>query len=140
MVVKKSIVYVKRIAMIQREKMSLLSKGEYQLLSKKVLPYLRDVYDNSIRIFETVDSYRESVSSVYDLYMSTVSSNMNEVMKVLSIMATVALPLTVISSIYGTNFDFLPGASASNGFWVMITMMVGVMGLLALYFKRRGWF
>lgn len=140
MSVKKKIILIKRIAMIQREKISFLAKGDYSLLSKKVLPYFRDIYDNSIRIFETSDNYRESVSSLYEVYMSTLSNNTNDVMKVLSIIATTALPMTVISGIYGTNFKFLPGSSTIYGFWVMIAAMVGVIGAMVLYFRRRGWF
>ena len=92
------------------------------------------------RIFEAIENYRESVSTVSELYLSTVSNNTNEVMKVLSVIATTALPLTVISGIYGTNFQWLPGASTSYGFWIMIAVMVGVMGSMLFYFKRRGWF
>ncbi len=139
MSVKKKIIYVKRIAMIQREKISALAKGEYELISKKLLPYLRDVYDNSIRIFEMAENYRETISSSYEVYMSTVSTNLNEIMKILSIITTISLPLTVISGIYGTNFQLLPGSSASYGFWIMIAVMVGITGSMILFFRRKKW-
>lgn len=137
---KKRVIHVKKIALSQKEKVSILAKSEFHFLHKKVIPYFRDVYDNAIKVFETVENYRESVSSVYELYMSTVSNNLNEVMKVLSVIATVALPLTVISSIYGTNFEVLPGSTAKYGFWVMILVMLGIVGAMMVYFKKKGWF
>lgn len=137
---RKRVIYLKKITIALREKISLLTKGDTPFISKKVIPYFRDIHNNSIRIFEAIENYRESVSTVSELYLSTVSNNTNEVMKVLSVIATTALPLTVISGIYGTNFQWLPGASTSYGFWIMIAVMVGVMGSMLFYFKRRGWF
>ncbi|HLC52362.1 MAG TPA: magnesium/cobalt transporter CorA [Candidatus Nanoarchaeia archaeon] len=137
---KNKIIYVKKFALSQKEKISIISKSNVKFLSKRIIPYFRDIYDNAIHVFETTENYRESASSVYELYMSTVSNNMNEVMKVLSIIATITLPLTVISSIYGTNFEILPGSSAKYGFWLMILGMASMMGLMILYFRRRGWF
>ena len=137
---RKKVIYLKKITIALREKISLLTKGDYPFISRKVVPYFRDISNNSIRIFETIENYRESVSNLSELYLSTVSNNTNEIMKVLSVIATTALPLTVISGIYGTNFEFLPGASASYGFWIMIALMIVVMSTMLLYFRKRGWF
>lgn len=137
---KNRVIHVKKFALSQKEKISILAKSEVKFLSKKVVPYFRDIYDNAIRVYETIENYRESVSSVYELYMSTVSNNMNEVMKFLSVIATIALPLTVISSIYGTNFEVLPGSSARYGFWLMIVGMISVMCFMVVYFKKKRWF
>ena len=126
---KREIINIKRIAFQQREKVSFLAKNEYKLISKKAVPYFRDAYDHSIRVSDAVDNSREAISSAFDAYMSSVSNKMNEVMKVLSVIATIALPLTVISSIYGTNFSRLPGASYVYGFWVMILLMILVVFL-----------
>ncbi|MBI2146185.1 magnesium/cobalt transporter CorA [Candidatus Woesearchaeota archaeon] len=140
MELKKGVVDIKRVALPQREKVSLLTKNEHEQISRRALPYFRDLYDHSVRVYETIENCRESVSASYDLYMSTMSHNMNEVMKVLSIMATIALPLTVLSGIFGTNFAVLPGASSRYGFWIMIVIMVGMVGSMIIYFRRRGWF
>jgi magnesium transporter len=137
---KKSIGQFKKVTMYQREKLSELSKENYIVFSKKLKPYLRDVYDHSIRISDKVDNLRELVSNAFDVYMSSVSNNMNEVMKTLSIIATIALPLSVISGIYGTNFDILPGQHMKYGFWIMILVMAGMAGVMIYFFKKRNWF
>ncbi|PIY60278.1 hypothetical protein COY95_02595, partial [Candidatus Woesearchaeota archaeon CG_4_10_14_0_8_um_filter_47_5] len=118
--IKRTIISVKKVGFQQREKISFLAKNEYQFIPKKILPYFRDVYDHAIRVSDALDNYREAISNTFDVYMSAVNNNMNEVMKVLSVIATIALPLTVISGIFGTNFTHLPGSSAEYGFWMMI--------------------
>lgn len=137
---KREVVDIKRFTLPQREKVSLLTKNEYEQISRRALPYFRDIYDHSVRVYEAIENYRESIATTYDLYMSTMSNNMNDIMKVLSIIATIALPLTVLSGIFGTNFAILPGASSRYGFWIMILMMVGITGSLIIYFRHRGWF
>jgi magnesium transporter len=87
---KRTLQLIERITMQQREKTSWLAKNEYKLLGKKSKPYFRDVHDHMIRVSDTIESYREAASNSFDVYMSTVSNNMNEVMKVLSIIATIA--------------------------------------------------
>ncbi|USN45574.1 MAG: magnesium/cobalt transporter CorA [Candidatus Woesearchaeota archaeon] len=137
---KRKIITIKKISLPQREKISFLAKNNYDHISKKTIPYFRDVYDHSIRVADTLDNYREAIGATADAYMTAVSNNMNEVMKVLSIIATIALPLTVISGIYGTNFDVLPGQHLAFGFWFMIFLMLLVAGLMVYMFKKRNWF
>ncbi|MBW2967400.1 magnesium/cobalt transporter CorA [Candidatus Woesearchaeota archaeon] len=138
--IKRRITRIKKYALPQREKAGVLAKGGNQFLNKKALPYFRDLYDHTVRVSDSVDNYREHAGNTFDIYMSAVSNRMNEVMKVLSIIATIALPLTVISGIYGTNFANLPGAAASSGFWFMIAAMFLMAISMVLFFKRRGWF
>ncbi len=140
LVLKRSIIYVKKYTFSQREKISSLAKNDYKFISRKSLPYFRDVYDHAIRVSDAVDNYREAVGNTFDVYMSAVSNNMNEVMKTLSIIATIALPLTVISGIYGTNFSMLPGSDNPLGFWVMIGVMVTLSLVMLAYFRTRKWF
>ncbi|MBI2668410.1 magnesium/cobalt transporter CorA [Candidatus Woesearchaeota archaeon] len=135
---KRQIMEVKKTALAQREKISQLAKEEY--VSAKAFPYFRDAYDHSIRVADTIENYREALNSTFEAYMSAVSLNMNEVMKVLSVITTLAMPMTVISSIYGTNFTFLPGAGTPYGFWLMIIMTLLLMIALLYFFKRRRWF
>ncbi|MBU0980569.1 MAG: magnesium/cobalt transporter CorA [Nanoarchaeota archaeon] len=137
---KRTIVFIKRTAFTQRDKISFIAKGQYPIISAKALPYFRDVYDHTIRVSDMIDNYREAVGNTFDVYMSAVSNSMNEVMKVLSIIATIALPLTVISGIFGTNFNNLPGQAAYWGFWVMILFMVLLSLGMILYFRRKKWF
>jgi len=137
---KRMVILVKRRVFEQREKVSFLAKRGYKFLSRDSVPYFRDVYDNTIRVSDSLDNSRELIANTYDVYMSTMSNNMNEVMKVLSIIATVFMPLTVISSIYGTNFKVLPGAEQPFGFYFMIAGMFLLSGMFLFMFKKRGWF
>lgn len=138
--IKTMLTKIKKSVLPQREKLSYLAKNEYRFISEKALPYFRDAYDHSIRIADLVDSHKETVTTAFEVYMSAVSNNMNEVMKVLSVIATIALPLTVISSIYGTNFRVLPGSEAGHGFWIMIIMMLAVGVTMIVFFRRKHWF
>lgn len=137
---KRLIVLIKKTTLPQREKISFLAKNDYRFISKKAIPYFRDIYDHSIRVSDTIDNYREAIGNTFDAYMSSVSNNMNEVMKVLSVIATIALPLSVISGIFGTNFSNLPGSTFVYGFWAMIFFMILLSLGMIYYFKRKGWF
>ncbi len=137
---KRQLVFIKKTVFPQRDKISFLAKNQYRFIQEKTIPYFRDVYDHSIRVSDTVDNYREAVANTFDVYMSAVSNNMNEVMKVLSVIATIALPLTVISSIYGTNFAILPGSKFIYGFWIMIGLMLLMSLTMIHYFKKKKWF
>lgn len=131
---------IRKTSIEQREKMSVFTRQKLDFISKGALPYFRDVYDHTVRATDMIEGYREDVANAYDVYMSTVSNNMNEVMKVLSIIATIALPLTVISGIYGTNFINLPGSKSAAGFWWMILGMVLLCTFMLMFFRKRGWF
>lgn len=136
---KRDVITIKKIMIPQREVIGSLTRNNYSFISKSAIPYFRDVHDHSIRIADAIENSREAIASTFEMYMSTVSNNMNEVMKVLSIIATIALPLTVISGIYGTNFIYLPGSKTVQGFWVMILFM-GLLCIFMMYFfRRKGW-
>jgi magnesium transporter len=137
---KQVIVKTRKRVTQQREHLSFLVKGEYHYLSKKSLPFFRDVYDHTIRLNDDLDNYKDAISDTFDVYTSTVSNHMNSIMKTLSIITTIALPLTAISGIYGTNFTFIPGLASPLGFFVMLCAMLGVVALMILYFKRKHWF
>ena len=136
---KKIMVPVRKTVNYQRDKLSMLRKGEYCFISDKALPYFRDVHDHAVRVCDLIDTLREAVTNAFDLYMLSVSNRMNEIMKALSALATVALPLTVISSIYGTNFHVLPGSTHPFGFWIMIASMLVVSTTLLVIFKKKDW-
>ena len=138
--IKRSIIFIKKSAMPQREKIGFLAKNDYPFISKRSVPYFRDLYDHSIRISDAIENYREAIGNTFDVYMSAVSNSTNEVMKVLSMIATIALPLTVISGIYGTNFLTLPGSKNNNGFWIMLTLMSLMVIGMVYFFRKRRWF
>ncbi|HYG58207.1 MAG TPA: CorA family divalent cation transporter, partial [Symbiobacteriaceae bacterium] len=91
------------------------------------------------RLFDLLDTYRDLISSSLDAYLSTVSNRMNEIMKMLTIVSTIMLPLTLISGIFGMNFAFMPLVEHAWGFWATIALM-GLLGVgMAYYFRRRRW-
>ena len=137
---KHRIMEIKKVIVPQREKIAFLFRNDYKFISKKAYPYFRDVYDHVIRVADLLESNREAIASTLEIYMTALSYKMNEVMKTLSIIATIALPLTVISGIYGTNFAMLPGSDAPNGFWIMILSMFLLIATMLLFFRRRRWF
>ncbi|MBD3164218.1 magnesium/cobalt transporter CorA [Candidatus Woesearchaeota archaeon] len=137
---KRDLIQVKKTALPQREKIGLLVRSEYKYISKKAIPYFRDIHDHAIRVSDLVENHREAITNTFDVYISAVSNNMNEVMKTLSIIATIALPLTVISGIFGTNFANLPGEDSYYGFWFMLLGMLLLSLGMIYYFRKKGWF
>jgi magnesium transporter len=137
---KRQIVQIKKQSIPQRDKIGMLAKEDHKFISEKARPYFRDIYDHAVRVSDSVENYREAISNTFEAYMSAVNNNLSEVMKVLTVISTVVLPLTVISSIYGTNFDVLPGAHHPLGFWFMIGLMLTMTLGMLIFFKRRNWF
>ena len=99
--VKRSLQRLRRVAVYQREVLKRLSHGEFDQIPEKALPFFRDVYDHFVRVADLADSYRELLSGALDAYLSVVSNRMNEVMKTLTLVATIMLPLTFIAGVYG---------------------------------------
>ena len=137
--VKKDVSEIKKISIPQREKLSSLTKRQFRFIPEKSKPYFRDIYDESVRVCDLVDNFREAITSTFDAYMTNIANRSNEVMKVLSVIATIALPLTVVSSVYGTNFLHIPGLNSVNGFWAMILTMGLMTSGMIFYFKKRNW-
>lgn len=122
-----------------RELLSRLSRDESPLISEETRLYLRDVYDHVIHVMDSIDTIRELLVSMLDLYLSSVSKRTNEIMKVLTIFASLFMPLTFIVGVYGMNFDVMPELRWAWGYpTVMLCMLVLVIGLLVL-FRRRHW-
>ena len=136
---KAKIVALKKVTLPLKDKLFMLSKNDHQFFSKGVIPYFRDLHDNTVRVFESIESHREAVNSTFDTYLSSVANSTNEVMKVLGLIATIALPLSVISGIYGTNFLVLPGLKNQWGYHIMILGMVTLTVVMLLFFKRNKW-
>jgi magnesium transporter len=122
-----------------REIISSLYRGEFPQFQSETLLYVRDVYEHIIQVIDTLETFRDIVSGLLDMYLSTVSNKMNEVMKVLTIIATIFIPLTFITSLYGMNFQYMPELHWRMGYpFVWLTIILTSLGLI-LYFKRKGW-
>jgi magnesium transporter len=117
-----------------------MDKRESILITDATEIYLRDIYDHTIQVIDTIEVFRETISSLLDVYLSTVSNRMNAVMKVLTIIATIFIPLTFIVGVYGMNFKHMPEIGwpwAYPVLWGIILLIA--LGMIIL-FKRKGWF
>jgi len=122
-----------------REVVSSLERAETPLIHESTKIYLRDVYDHTIQVIDTIESLRDMVSGMLDIYLSSISNRMNEVMKVLTIFAAIFIPLTFIAGVYGMNFAFMPELAWRWGYPVVLTVMVLVAVVLLFYFRRKKW-
>jgi len=122
-----------------REAVNELQAEDTDLITESVEPYLRDLYDHSIQVVETIEVFREMAANIMDLYLSNLSNRMNEVMKVLTIIATIFIPLTFIAGIYGMNFESIPELHWSWGYPFTWLLMLGTAGVLIFYFRKKHW-
>lgn len=136
---KREILRIRRAILPLREVVNRLEKSEHKLIAKKTQDYLRDLYDHIIQVSENVEIYRDMIWSLMDMYMTTISNKMNEVMKVLTIIATIFIPLTFMAGIYGMNFENIPELSYKYGYFVLWGVMILVFLAMLYYFRRKKW-
>lgn len=136
--IKSRLIRLRRTVWPLREALSSLVREE-SLIEPSTQVFLRDVYDHAVQVMDTVESYLQSASSLLDIYLSTVSNRMNEVMKVLTIIATIFIPLTFIVGIYGMNFEHMPELRVVWAYPAVWLVMVLVAASMLYFFRRRGW-
>jgi magnesium transporter len=123
-----------------REVINSMLRGDIELIQKETDIFLRDVYDHTIQIIDTIESYRDVISGMLDTYLSSLSYKMNEVMKVLTIIATIFIPLTFVAGVYGMNFHHMPELEWEwvypIGFWILMALVAGTM---LIYFRKKKW-
>ncbi len=136
---KREILRVRRAIFPLREVINRIEKHESELIQPKTKPFFRDIYDHLIQVSENIDIYREMIWSLMDMYMTTISNKMNEVMKVLTIMASIFIPLTFIAGIYGMNFDYIPELHYKNSYFILWGVMIVLFLGMLYYFKRKKW-
>jgi magnesium transporter len=122
-----------------RDAVGRLERAETPLIKETTDIYLRDVYDHLIQVIDNVETFREMLSGILDIYLSSVSNRMNEVMKVLTIIGTIFIPLTFIAGVYGMNFKFMPELEWRGGYFVVLGVMLAVGVSLLFWFKRKKW-
>lgn len=122
-----------------REVISQLARGDSPLICDTTNIYLRDVHDHVIQTLDTIETHRDMVSSMFDIYLSSVSNRMNEVMKVLTIFAAIFIPLTFIAAVYGMNFKHMPELDWRLGYPLALGIMAIVAGAMLLFFRRKKW-
>ncbi|WP_396601519.1 magnesium/cobalt transporter CorA [Algibacter sp. R77976] len=136
---KREILRVRRAIFPLREVINRIEKNESSLIQKRTITYFRDIYDHLIQVSENIDIYREMIWSLMDMYMTTISNKMNEVMKVLTIMASIFIPLTFIAGIYGMNFDNIPELHYKYSYYILWCVMIILFIGMLIYFKRKKW-
>lgn len=137
--IRMTLVLLRRVLWPQREAISSLIRDDNPLISDHVRLYLRDTLDHCTQVTEVVESYRELVSAIANTYLTVVSNRTNEVMKVLTIMASIFIPLTFMAGIYGMNFEYMPELSFRYSYPLLWVAMLTVGGGMVLYFYRKGW-
>ncbi|MGD2268764.1 MAG: magnesium/cobalt transporter CorA [Desulfobacterales bacterium] len=136
---KREMIFIRKSIWPLREIVSGLLRLESDLIKGDILPYLRDVYDHTIQVIDTAETFRDMLSGMLDIYLSSVSNKMNEVMKVLTIMATIFIPLTFIAGIYGMNFEFMPELKWHWSYPVLWVILIAIFVAMVFWFKRKKW-
>jgi magnesium transporter len=136
---KREIIYFRKQVWPMRELLNNLQKTESHLVQQTNKVFIRDVYDHTIQVIDTIESFRDIIVGMMDLYLSAMSNRMNEVMKVLTIMATIFIPLTFIAGIYGMNFKFMPELEWKWSYPVLWALLIVIFGGMLFYFKRKKW-
>ncbi|CAM4969202.1 unnamed protein product [Rotaria socialis] len=118
----------------------LQKEEETQIIQESTIIYLKDLYDHVVQVTDTIDTYREMLASFIDFYMMLNSNAMNEVVKTLTMISTIFIPLTFIAGLYGMNFDNMPEIHWKHGYFVSLGLMIFIALCMLFYFKRKRWF
>ncbi len=137
---KRELSILNRMVLPQRDVIGRLGRGEFALIRSSSLPFFRDIYDDLNRILFITDNLRNTLNSLMEAYLSVVSNRMNQVMKVLTVFASIMLPLTVITGMFGMNFRIIPFSDEPLGFWLIFGVMVLLSAGMMFFFKKKGWF
>ena len=136
---KRELIFLRKSVWPLREVISRLERWESPLIAKSIDIYLRDVYDHTIQVIDALETFRDMLSGMLDIYLSSVSNRMNEVMKVLTIIATIFIPLTLVAGIYGMNFKYMPELDTPWGYPMVYIIMLAVSAVMLIYFRRKKW-
>jgi magnesium transporter len=136
---KQELVFLRKSVWPLREVIGTLERAEFSFCSEGLHPFLRDLYDHTIQVVDTVETFRDMVAGMLDIYLSSVSHRLNEVMKVLTMIATIFIPLTFMAGVYGMNFKYMPELEWRWGYPSLWGAMLTVGILMLIYFRRKNW-
>lgn len=136
---KRELLNLRRIIGPQREVIAQLTRGDVPFIRETTRIYLRDVLDHLVRAVETIEIYRDLVMGARDIYMSSVSNNLNQVMKTLTVITVVAAVLNVFTGFFGMNFEHIPGLHSPGAFWATMVVMLCSIGIMVILFRRNKW-
>jgi magnesium transporter len=136
---KSKMLFLRKAIWPLRDAVGRLERAETPLIKDSTDIYIRDVYDHLIQVIDNIETFRDMLSGILDIYLSSVSNRMNEVMKILTIIGTIFIPLTFIVGIYGMNFKFMPELEWRGGYFVVWGVMIAVGASLMMFFRRKKW-
>jgi len=136
---KREMIFLRKSVWPLREVVGSLERGESSLIDVSTVSYLRDLYDHTIQVVDTIETFRDLISGMLDIYLSSISNRMNEVMKVLTVIATTFIPITFIAGIFGMNFEYMPELKLHWGYPAVLILMFIIGGSMLVYFRKRGW-
>lgn len=136
---KREMIFLRKSVWPLREVISELERGESSLIDETTRIYFRDAYDHTIQVIDTVEIFRDMLSGMLDIYLSSISNKMNEIMKTLTIMATIFIPLTFIAGVYGMNFKYMPELEWRYGYFALLSVMIVIFFGMMVYLKRKKW-
>jgi magnesium transporter len=136
---RRALQYIKRSLWPMREVLNTLQRDQADFFHSETQLYLRDVYDHTVQLIETVESLREFAAGMQEMYLSLQSQRLNEQMRILTVITTIFMPLTLIAGIYGMNFDHMPELHLAWGYYGALAVMLGIAGVLGLFFWFRRW-
>jgi magnesium transporter len=136
---KREMIFLRKSVWPLREVISGLERGESSLIQESTRIYLRDIYDHTIQVIDAVETFRDMLSGMLDIYLSSISNRMNEIMKVLTIIATIFIPLTFIAGVYGMNFRYMPELERPWAYPMVLVFMLAIGLLMVFYFRKKKW-
>jgi magnesium transporter len=136
---KREILSLRKAVWPLREEVAAIEKSDSALIGGSTRIYLRDLYDHTIQIIDMIETYRDIIGGMHDTFLSSLSNRMNEVMKVLTIIATIFIPLTFIAGVYGMNFVHMPELAWPAGYFLVLGLMAVIAGSMLVFFRKRGW-
>jgi len=136
---KREMIFLRKSVWPLREVISNIQRSESKIIQDVNKIYLKDIYDHTIQVIDTVESFRDMISGLLEIYLSTVSNKMNEIMKVLTVFAALFIPLTFIVGIYGMNFEYMPELYWKWSYPVLWFVIITIISVMLYYFKRKNW-
>jgi len=136
---KREMIFLRKSVWPLRETISSLERTECQLIQESTGLFLKDIYDHTIQVIDTIETFRDMLSGILDIYLSSISNRMNEIMKVLTIIATIFMPLTFLAGVYGMNFKYLPELEWHWGYFLLWGVMIIIAIFMLVYFRKKRW-
>jgi magnesium transporter len=136
---KREMILLRKAVWPLREVVGNLSRTDSPLIRKLSVLYFRDIYDHTVQVIDTIETCRDILSGMLDIYLSTINNRMNEIMKVLTVIATLFMPLTFLAGVYGMNFKYMPELEWPWGYFALWGVMLVIAFVMLCYFRRKKW-